>query len=820
MDIQGYILDRWKLKMTDQTRSLVIYDPEGRYQEILQRATADGIEVIDTSEAPLNARLRAAKYWSETLATNPDARLIIYRRRPMPCSNVEWVREPYAAFAQSAQLFPVPPRDDYKNLCEQFMPAKIQELNNLFDAGNTSFNFINSLLEGNSYPALENLTRGRSIVEITTRLLNLESCDDMNWLGEWRTLTTAHYPGLDTNAATLEQVQSKLWTYLLFSEFVLDLPEALPESLSSVARAPIQCQEHIYLICDTLRGNHNMRDKYVHAANEVATALNLPTLFARSAHLGERVTFQFENNVEFTRFINHIKNGELTQAHQMLEKNRNDVWYQEDQGIATFWRLAEQLLALIDCMGGGIKTDGTLSDLVEWYARQGYLADKAFRTFNTIKLLQNEAPYENELTDLLMSRYRDFADRSVKVYQDKIREITSTSTLANQVCKQRVYSALSEGKRVAAVFVDAMRYEIGSTFCESLNRIYPEQVTCEPRLSVLPAVTRFGMANHLDDITMAVVDGELQPTIGGKPIITVPDRMAHLKERTGTEMQHFRIDEFAKEKVNDNTRLLVLLSTTIDSTCEQPTVGVRGITSIQPELKLLASAVDACRTLGFDEIHFAADHGFMLQPKPLVSDKIDKPAGSNICLEESRCLVGNLNETVDTLSFTPQELGIDGDFMRISFAKGFTVFRKNEKYFHEGLSLQENVVPIVSVKFKEEKPKETFSVQLKYKGEDTGTVRTYSPLLTVNIFGSIFGDDINFKLAVQDRTGRKIGVPAESQFYDDATETIHVPAGTTSFRQRIDIDEEFNDNEFVILALDCNTNALLAKIVLKFDSLT
>lgn len=806
--------------MTGQDHLLVIYDPEGRYQEILQLAQADGIEVIRTDEAPLNARLRASKYWCETLAANPDARLIIYRRRTMPSNNMEWVREPYAAFAQSAQLFPVPPRDDYKNMCEQFLPTKTKELNELFAAGNTSFNFINSLLEGNSYPALENLTHGHSIVEITTKLLNLESCADMNWLGEWQTLAASHYPGLETNVATLEQVQNKLWTYLLFSEFVLDLPESIPESLSSVSHAPGQCQENIFNVCDSLRANHNMRDKYVRAANEVANALNLPDLFSRATHLGDRVTFQFENNVEFTRFINHIKNGELTQAHQMLEKNVNDVWYQEDQGIATFWKLAEQLLALIKCANSGIYTDGSLGDLVDWYARRGYEADKAFRLFYTIKL-QNEAPYENELTELLISRYRDFADRCVKAYQGKITEIASTSSLENQVCPQHVYSSLHDGKRVAVVFVDALRYEIGSTFCESLNRIYPKQVTCEPRLSVLPPVTRFGMAHHLDSISMAVIDGVLQPVIGSKPIITVPDRLAYLKDRTNTEMQHFRIGEFSKEKVNENTRLLVLLSTAIDATCEQPSAGVNGITAIQPELKLLAAAVETCHSLGFDEVYFAADHGFMLQPKPKLSDKIDKPAGSNICLEESRCLVGNLNDTPDTLSFTPQELGIDGDFMKISFAKGFTVFRKNEKYYHEGLSLQENVVPIVCVKFKEEQPQETFSVSLKYKGNETGTVRTYSPLLDVAIcFSSLFSDDINFKLIVQDQTGQKIGEPAESAFYDGATETVHVPSGTTSFRQRIDIDEEFNDNEFVVLALDCNTNAQLAKIILKFESLT
>ena len=815
-DIQGYILDRWKGRMNAQQRTLVVYDPDGLYQEILQRAQDDGIEVIDTSTAPLTARLRAVNYWNDSLMSNPEARLIIYRRRPTPVDKREWIGEPYAGFAQSAQLFPIPPRDDYKNMCEQFMPTKTKELNDLFANGNTSFNFINSLLEGNSYPALENLTRGRSIVEITINLLNIESCDDMNWLGEWRTLAAAHYPGLDTNAATLEQVQSKLWAYLLYSEFVLDLPEALPESLSSVPCAPEQCQEHIYHVCDTLRANHNMREAYVTASSDVANALNLPTLFARAKHLGERVTFQFENDVEFTRFINHVKNGEIELASAKLNKSQKDVWYQEDPSTATFWNLAEQLLKLINCIGGGIKTDGTLKELVQWYADNGYRADEAMRSFLTLKF-NNPAPREDEMTELFYNRYRDFAERGVKAYQDKITEIATLPELANQIGRQFVYPSLSEGKRVAMVLVDAFRYEIGSAFATLMKRKYPNQVTCDTRLSILPAVTRFGMANHLDNISMVVdAKGLLQPAIEGDIVASVPDRINYLKKRTNIEVQHFKLNEFAREKVNKASRLLVLLSSAIDYTCEQ--TGVQGVTSIHSELKLLASAVETCRQLGFQEIYVGADHGFMLQPKPKPSDQIDKPLGSNICLEESRCLVGSLNETSDTLTFTPQQLGIAGDFMKIAYAKNFTVFRANEKYYHEGLSLQENVVPIVAVRFKEEQIRESFSVMLKYKGASTGTVRTFGPIIDVAInFGSLFSEDINFKLKVQDLAGNVIGQPTESNFYDDATEIIHVSAGTTSFRQRIEINEDFNDNQFVVLALDSNTNAQLAKLVLEFD---
>lgn len=818
-DIQGYILDRWKSKMTGQIHTLVIYDPEGMYFEILERAAADNIEVIDTSISPLSARVRATRFWTEKLAADPEARLIIYRRRAIPRTKREWVTEPYAGFAQSAQLFPSGPVDHFKNMCEQFMPTKLQELNQLFESGNTSFNIVNSLLDGNSYPALEALTHGHSIMEITINLLALESCSDMNWIAEWRTLAAAHFPGLDTNVSTLEQIKSKLWTYLLYSEFVFDLPEALPDSLLSVPRAPEQIKDNIYILCDKLRSNHNMRDNYVRAANEVATALNLPILFAHANHLGERVTFQFENDIEFTRFINYIKEESLVQAAMMLDKNKADVWYQEDRKIAAFWNLAEQLLALIHCVNNGIQADGNLKELIEWYAQNGYIGDKAFRSFFTLKFT-SDAPHEEELTELLLSRYRSFVGRCVGIYQNKVLEITNLPELANQVCKQMIYPALHDGKRVAVAFVDALRYEVGASLADSLKIKYGDQVACDARLSVIPPVTRFGMANHLDDIKIEVVNGALQPKINGKTIITVDDRINYLKERTGTELQHFRLNDFSKEHVNSTTRLLVLLSTAIDSACESASTGLQGITLIKAEIKQLVSAVDICRELGFDEIHFVADHGFMLQPKPVVSDKIDKPAGNNICLEESRCMAGNLNETACTLTFSPQDLGIDGDFMKIAFAKNFTVFRRGEKYYHEGLSLQENVVPIVSVKFKDEQPQETLSVQLKYKGNDTGVVHTLAALIDVLICtNTLFSEDVNFKLKIQDHVGHEIGAPQPSAFYDDATEIMHVPSGTTSFRQQIVIEDDFNDNEFVVLALDSNTNAQLAKLVLKYDSI-
>ncbi len=728
MDIQGYILDKWKAKMSEEIPSLVIYDSTGLYHELLPLASQRGIKVIDTTKAFLHARLDASRYWCSKLGRESNARMIIYRKGKMPSTQREWIADPYVAFAKSSAVFPFGPADEYKNICHQFLPNKEHELNNLFASGTTSFNMINALLEGQAYPALEAVTGGHSVMEITRNLLKMETCPNMNWLNEWKSFADAHYPQLDTNGSTLKDIQGKLWTYLLFSEFVLDLPGSLPDSLSSVPRAMASMKESVYALCDNIRNEHDMRDAYVAAADRVSKQLKLPELFKNAEDLGSRVTFNFENIVEYNRFIKCIKENRIADAASLLDKNAKDVWYQENEDVESFWNLAQQLVTLCQCIDNGINTDGSLKELVDWYADSGYKADLAFRKFHTEKL-NATIPMENDLAKLLNDRYHDFTERGVKAYQAKAGEISSFPALKNQVCPQFVYDALHQKKRVVLVFVDAFRYEMGISFYESMRRSYQERATCSPRLSVLPSVTRFGMANHLDAISMRSVDGKLQPFIDGTLVADVDERISYLRGRTGIEVQDMSIDTFDATAVNSSTRLLVIRSQSIDSSGENNKLS--GVTAMETEIKLLVRRTEECRRLGFDEIYFVADHGFMLKPFFRASDKIDKPAGSNITLEESRCIIGNLNESPDSIAFSPEQLGIDADFMKIAFAKNFTVYRRGEVYFHEGLSLQENVVPVICIKLKEERPKETFNILLKYKGADTGTVHTLTPLIDI-----------------------------------------------------------------------------------------
>lgn len=817
MDIQGYILDHWQAKMKPETPVIIIYDKEGVYYDLLPIAIEKGFKVIDTTKGPLHARLAASRFWCGELSIDKNAQMIIYRQRSMPSNNRSWVEEPFACFMKSACIFPYGPQDTYENICRTFLPSKQQELDKLFANGSTSFNMINALLDGAAYPELEQLTGGKSISEITVGLLSLDGCTSMSWQKEWKILAEVQFPQLDPTGYSLKDVQNKLWAYLLFSEFVFDLPGTLPENLKSVPMAPIEMKEKVYMICDKLRNQINLRETYVRVANKVSEQLNLSEAFIKAKHLGERVTFNFENSVEYNRFIDYIKTGDIHEATRLISKNESGVWYQEEQEVSNYWKLAQYIVNLMQCINNGINTDGALAELVEWYSNGGYVADNAFRKFHTDKLGMLHLPKQaDELTTIINKYYREFTERGVKAYQQFITDKKEYPTLKNQGYIQFVKPALRNGKRVVFVMVDAFRYEMGKTFAMSIERSFMERVECLPRISYLPSITRFGMAYHFEDISVKNIQGKLQPFIGEQMVSTPEDRIAWLKADVDVEVQDFRIEDFNSAKVNEGTRLLVVRSVSIDSAGEKEKLN--GLATMEREQIRMAKLLDDCKRLKFDEAIIVTDHGFMIQPSFNVGDLINKPKGSDISIEESRVIAGNLNDSNDILSLTPAQLGDNIEVMKLSYAKDYTVFTRGEVYYHEGLSLQENVVPIITVKLQEDKKRQSFQVTLSYKCKNGGTIFSRRPLIDINTtFADLFADDVIMKLKVTGDNDSEIG-EAEDRFYDSVTGLIRIPSGATNVRQLINIRDEYHGNTVTITALDAETNATLSTLRLNFEN--
>lgn len=820
MDIREYIADYMLSKTSDSHPALVAYDPERRYQPLLPLFEARGATVVDTTCQPLHAYEQAMEAWKEVTADN-TRRVVIYRASAEPANAKQQAAEPYLMFALAGKVFPQGPNDAFVNICQRFLPSKTEEIARLEQQGNISFDTVNTLQDGAAYPTLETLTSGHSPQEITIGLLTLTDVDNFDWVGEWRRLAEAHFPGMDATGMTLADIKNATWRYLLFSEFVLDLPTALPQSLSTVGRAPESERNTIFQLCCAIRNRIDLRDDYVEHSRRVTSQLQLDRLFASATDLGQVVTFAFENRVEYDRFVQAIENHEYHQASQLALDARHGIWFSADPEVECFWKIAEQASILFQCIGGGIPTLESLEDLTRWYTTVGYKVDNALRGYLHI-VRQNDyaIPQLERLNKLVYAAYRTMTERTQHLYQD-FCAATNWNDIAiahnNEAFCTYIDTALAQGHRVVMVMADAFRYEMGMDFTHRIADRFPE-VSCWPALAVMPPVTRFGMAALLpkakDATVLKEVDGKLQPFLDGKQITLPDDRIAYIRQNVTVNVADATIENYRSLTLSNDVHLLVVRSTQIDSAGESCAGG--GLATMETEMRSLANLMEWCRQKDFDMAFIFADHGYMLQPDFRSGDKVEKPLGNDIALSERRCLAGNLNDSQGSLTFTPDQLGVKCNVHCFSFAKGYSVYENGVTYFHEGLSMQENIVPIVKVTLKKEEEKSA-SVSLRYKGKETGIVRILRPTLDINVTASqLFAEPMNAKMLIRSAAGNMVAHPVASDNYNEMTDILTLPANGNTIKQAIEIQDGVSGDISVCL-LDPTTGATLASIILHTD---
>ena len=84
-----------------------------------------------------------------------------------------------------------------------------------------------------------------------------------NWVVEARELCTATLGlTLKTRGRAWSSIADELWRFLLFSEFVFDLPVALPEALTNVPYAQETARPLVEDLCERLRNDRRIQPTY------------------------------------------------------------------------------------------------------------------------------------------------------------------------------------------------------------------------------------------------------------------------------------------------------------------------------------------------------------------------------------------------------------------------------------------------------------------------------------------------------------------------------------------------------------------------------
>jgi hypothetical protein len=164
-------------------------------------------------------------------------------------------------------------------------------------------------------------------------------------------------------------------------------------------------------------------------------------------------------------------------------------------------------------------------------------------------------------------------------------------------------------------------------------------------------------------------------------------------------------------------------------------------------------------------------------------------------------------------------LGVRGDFAKVAGPLTLAAYRAGLQYFHGGASMQECVVPLLTLQLKAQaQPAMTRAVvSLAYKNGAT-KVTTRVPVIDVAADGAdMFSADSAFEilLEAQDAKGNVVGEARAGGAVNAATGTLTLHAGE-KVQVTLKMQLEF-EGKFKVKALDPKTNEIYSQLDLATD---
>lgn len=815
---------------------LAVYDPDKRYRDLCLSIGDSTTAVVDASDSSIEARENAMLALTSLGKPGRPREMLVYVPAEPPLSDEARQTDPFAVYATCGAVFPDGDGDGYESLCLKAKPDQATEIRRLFAENPLPpFALIDNVGGGLGWPTLRTCLKVESAREIVLALPapapdqaeRLKANE--GWAPEARSLLEKSLGlKLATKGRTWSPVATELWRYLLYSDFAFDLPIAIPPSLANVPRAPEEARPFVQALCDTLREGERTRAEYVERAETVEQELVLPGHFAGIAELGRRDTFPFEERAYLSSAVAFLVGDRIDEVRTIIDQHRSSVWIGRGESQAQ-WGLMEAGLRLVEACDDADRqlpdNSRSLDDLVQYYVASLREVDRLQREFE--QAVSDYIPLDGFLSEAVEHCRRRYGKLAEKVQVTLAKHFEASGwplqgLLSNSDVFDRVVAPMltESGRRVAFIQVDALRYELGVTLHRQLSD--SEQAEIYPACAQLPSVTPVGMASLLPGATAGlrvVKDGDgVAVTLDGTRLTSVAHRMDTMRTLYGDRFAETTLEAFirSKPKPVDGVELLVLRTTDIDSHLENnPTTTLN---LIHQSLKGIRVAIHKLKGMGFSDVVIATDHGFFLNAHAEAGDVCSKPAGAWTVVHD-RALLGEGEGDASNFAISAEKAGVRGDFAKLGGPRTMAPYRRGLLYFHGGASMQEAIVPVLTIKIRRQKQPDmaTGKVVLSYKAGAT-KVTTRLPVVTLSVERAdmfSLASDFEILLEAHDRKGEIVGEAKLGGPVDAGTGTVRLKPGA-QVQVTIRMSLEF-EGKFTLKALNPVTMALYSSVDLETD---
>lgn len=827
-------LSKRLLDLLNDRRIVIWYDPENDFLEYVAAFNTPNCEVLSAVESVLEVRRRADEIYrlineSEN-PTDSNRCMLIYLPRRRGSSEEDRMRDPFEVYALAGAAFGDTEDQKLESLARQAMPQKAEEISRLFSEGRPDIALLDRLEKTQRWPLLNKMFHTESPADvIALSLCDISKARDVDSTpGCIQELLRLYESSVGFKNAsktrTWKSIRAKAAEYVLFSEFVLDMKDNPPESLSAVPRVERNGKTVINDACERMRSDSTLREAYIQSAQEVESSLRLAVIMGQDFDPGERDTFPFEERRLLTKAIKLAVADDIASVQTLVDGRKNSIWRLDPQRSPS-WTALERASVLLEStatVSGELLDRKTLIELVKTYTSGGWAGlDRSQRLFEAALTACEEGEELSILIDLCRTRYRDTAlavqERVLNLVQEKG---WPPEGAPRQTCffDKYVTPVLERRQKIALFLVDSLRFEMGQDLGEALAQSGDVEIGFAA--TVVPTVTACGMAALMPGADgmfgLFEKDGSIVPAIGTRLLRTSADRMKLLSETYGDRFYETTLDELlgSAKKLSaklKETELLVVRTQDPDAIAEN--LGAwRARRYLSDVIGDIAAAVRSVTSCGFSRALITADHGHLMLPEIPAGDVVQSPPGTWL-ESKRRCRLGKgLSGGQGTITLKADVVGIRGDVEEICLPIGFRVFSDGDGYFHGGLSLQEAIVPVVVFMAGGETPTTPGKpeIDIRYRS-DRFTSRVIG--LTVYLESDIFGTPAVVRIEAYDGTGAKaqlVGEAADCEARDEKTRDITIrPNRETPVP--VLIDPDFDGLEVEIRIADPATHVVWAR---------
>jgi PglZ domain len=510
----------------------------------------------------------------------------------------------------------------------------------------------------------------------------------------------------------LDKMRAVTKRYVLGSEYRADLRCPPPTALDSVpVPAGKEALAAVQEVARRLRAAH--ADVYAALADQVEGELGLTAVRIPPSALGSTDTFRFEERALLLHCGELLAEGRYAEALAVVAERRHSFWLDRDVIRKAHWeacrRMADLGALAVSVRAAARKMEGDARAWVEAYtAKDGwYRLDQAQRQLETWVANLTEDAEERPLGvvrrayDDACAALADGFSRALLKSQWSIPGILHQTHIHADVTAQ-------QPKPVAYFLVDAMRFEMGVELAERLPG--NAEVVTRPAVGALPSITPIGMAALLpgasSSFSVVEAGGKLAAKIDDARLPDLASRRKLMAARapgvvdlTLDELLGLQASKLVKRV--EGATLVVVRSQEIDHAGETGfTYQARQV--MDGVIDNLGRAIRKLAAAGVEHSVVTADHGHLFFPTDRdASMRIDAPGGATVELHR-RCWIGRGGTApYGARRARAADLGYDSDLDFI-FPSGSGVFKAGGDlaYHHGGTSLQEMVIPVVTVRFK------------------------------------------------------------------------------------------------------------------------